>query len=94
MAAARNARRGGGGLADVVGAADQALAQWLPDHVSTGVLCRLDAESGVLRWVTCGHPPLPLIRAERVLEGALDSPPRPPIGLTVHLTPGARQGPR
>ncbi|AKJ15443.1 serine/threonine protein phosphatase [Streptomyces incarnatus] len=91
MAAARNARRSGGSLADVVGAVDQALAQWLPDHFCTGVLCRLDAESGVLRWVNCGHPPPLLIRAERVIEGALDSPPQPPIGLAVHLTPGARQ---
>ncbi|GAA3082527.1 hypothetical protein GCM10020000_80680 [Streptomyces olivoverticillatus] len=39
MAAARNARRGGGDLADVVGSIDQALAQWLPDHFCTGVLC-------------------------------------------------------
>ncbi|MEU8029242.1 PP2C family protein-serine/threonine phosphatase [Streptomyces sp. NPDC049099] len=91
MAAARNARRGGRDLADVVGSVDQALAQWLPDHFCTGVLCRLDAETGVLRWVNCGHPPPLLIRAERVLEGALDSPPQPPIGLAVQLTPGARQ---
>ncbi|MEU8580222.1 PP2C family protein-serine/threonine phosphatase [Streptomyces abikoensis] len=90
MAAARNARRGGGELADIVGSIDQALAQWLPDHFCTGVLCRLDAATGVLRWVNCGHPPPLLIRAERVLEGALDSPPQPPIGLGGHLAPAAR----
>jgi hypothetical protein len=56
MAAARNARRSGADLADVVGSVDQALAQWLPDSFCTGVLCRLDAETGVLRWVNCGHP--------------------------------------
>ncbi|MFI2200521.1 PP2C family protein-serine/threonine phosphatase [Streptomyces sp. NPDC020192] len=91
MAAARNARRSGGALADVVGAVDQALAQWLPDHFCTGVLCRFDAETGVLRWVNCGHPPPLLIRAERVLAGALDSPPQPPIGLAGPLAPAARQ---
>ncbi|WBO61763.1 PP2C family protein-serine/threonine phosphatase [Streptomyces camelliae] len=91
MAAARNARRGGGGLADVVGAVDQALAQWLPDHFCTGVLCRLDAETGILRWVNCGHPPPLLIRGERVLAGALDSPPQPPIGLAGPLAPAPRQ---
>ncbi|MFE9173516.1 PP2C family protein-serine/threonine phosphatase [Streptomyces kebangsaanensis] len=91
MAAARNARRGGGDLADVVGRVDQALARWLPDHFCTGVLCRLDAETGVLRWVNCGHPPPLLIRAERVLTGALGSLPQPPIGLVGPLAPAARQ---
>ncbi|MEU3616299.1 PP2C family protein-serine/threonine phosphatase [Streptomyces sp. NPDC006872] len=91
MAAARNARRAGADLAAVVSSVDQALAQWLPDHFCTGVLCRLDAETGRLRWVNCGHPPPLLIRAERVLAQALDSPPQPPIGLAGHLAPGARQ---
>ncbi|MFF4792304.1 PP2C family protein-serine/threonine phosphatase [Streptomyces sp. NPDC001276] len=91
MAAARNTRRGGGELADVVGSVDQALARWLPDHFCTGVMCRLDAETGVLHWVNCGHPPPLLIRAERVLDGALDSPPQPPLGLAGELAPTARR---
>lgn len=91
MAAARNARRSGCDLADVVGSVDQALARWLPDQFCTGVLCRLDARTGVLHWVNCGHPPPLLIRAERVLVGALDSPPQPPIGLAGQLAPAARQ---
>jgi serine phosphatase RsbU (regulator of sigma subunit) len=91
MAAARNARRSGADLADVVGSVDQALAQWLPDSFCTGVLCRLDAETGVLRWVNCGHPPPLLIRAERVVARALDSLPQPPIGLAGPLAPAARQ---
>ncbi|MFF7755190.1 PP2C family protein-serine/threonine phosphatase [Streptomyces sp. NPDC007971] len=91
MAAARNTRRSGGDPADVVAAVDQAIAQWLPDHFCTGVLCRLDAETGVLRWVNCGHPPPLLIRAERVLAGVLDSSPQPPIGLAGLLAPEARQ---
>ncbi|MFE0514876.1 PP2C family protein-serine/threonine phosphatase [Streptomyces sp. NPDC058964] len=91
MAAARNTRRGGGDLAEVVGSVDQALARWLPDHFCTGVLCRLDAVTGVLRWVNCGHPPPLLIRAERVLAGALDSPPQPPLGLAGELAPASRQ---
>ncbi|MFI1380290.1 PP2C family protein-serine/threonine phosphatase [Embleya sp. NPDC020886] len=91
MAAARNARRGGADLADVVDSVDHALARWLPDHFCTGVLCRLDAETGVLRWVNCGHPPPLLIRARRVLGRALESPPQPPIGLAGPLAPAARQ---
>lgn len=91
MAAARNARRGGGDLADVVDSVDQALAQWLPDHFCTGLLCRLDAVTGVLQWVNCGHPPPLLIRARRVLNGVLDRPPQPPIGLVGQLAPAARK---
>ncbi|WP_438490015.1 PP2C family protein-serine/threonine phosphatase [Streptomyces sp. S186] len=91
MAAARNTRRGGGDVVDIVDSIDQALTQWLPDHFCTGVLCRLDTETGVLRWVNCGHPPPLLIRAERVLAGALDSPPQLPIGLAGQLSPVTRQ---
>ncbi|MEU4847545.1 PP2C family protein-serine/threonine phosphatase [Streptomyces gilvosporeus] len=91
MAGARNARRGGADLPDLVGSVDRALAQWLPDHFCTGVVCRLDASTGDLRWINCGHPPPLLIRAERVLDGALDSPPQPPIGLHLELGPAARQ---
>ncbi|MEV6049892.1 PP2C family protein-serine/threonine phosphatase [Streptomyces sp. NPDC052107] len=91
MAAARNTRRGGGDLADVVGSVDRALARWLSDHFCTGVLCRLDAVTGVLRWVNRGHPAPLLIRSERVVHGALDSPPQPPTGLAGELAPAARQ---
>lgn len=91
MAAARNARRRGDALVDVVGRVDQALAEWLPDQFCTGVLCRLDAESGALRWVNCGHPPPLLIRADHVLAGALDSPSQPPLGLAGPLAPVSRQ---
>ncbi|MCC9311417.1 serine/threonine-protein phosphatase [Kitasatospora sp. RB6PN24] len=91
MAAARNARRAGGDLADIAGSIDQALAQWQPDQFCTGVLCRLDADTGVLRWINCGHPPPLLIRDERVLHGVLDSPPQPPLGLALQLAPAARQ---
>ncbi|KPC64724.1 serine/threonine protein phosphatase [Streptomyces chattanoogensis] len=91
MAGARNARRSGADLPDLVGNVDRALAQWLPDHFSTGVVCRLDASTGELRWINCGHPPPLLIRAERVLDGALDSPPQPPIGLHLELASATRQ---
>lgn len=89
MAAARNARRGDGDLAEVVGAVDEAIAHWRPDQFCTGVLCRFDAETGVLRWVNCGHPAPLLIRAERVIAGAMDSPPQPPIGLAGPLASAA-----
>ncbi len=68
-----------GDLTDIVNCVDQSLARWRPDHFCTGVLCRLDAETGVLHWVNCGHPPPLLIRAEQVVHGVLDSPPQPPF---------------
>ena len=91
MAAARTSRRGGGDLTDIVNCVDQSLARWRPDHFCTGVLCRLDAETGVLHWVNCGHPPPLLIRAEQVVHGVLDSPPQPPFGLAGPFAPGARE---
>ncbi|MEV5735862.1 PP2C family protein-serine/threonine phosphatase [Streptomyces sp. NPDC052292] len=91
MAAARNARRRGASLVDVVSSVDQALAQWLPDHFCTGLLSQFDAETGLLRWANCGHPPPLLIRAGKVLAGALDSPPQPPLGLAGSLAPAERQ---
>jgi serine phosphatase RsbU (regulator of sigma subunit) len=90
MAGCRNARRSGADLLDMVDAVDQALARWLPDQFCTGVLCRLDVDTGVLRWCNCGHPPPLLIRAERVLDGALDRPAEPPMGLPFVLGPAVR----
>ncbi|WP_322741002.1 SpoIIE family protein phosphatase [Streptomyces hygroscopicus] len=66
----------------------------MPDHFCTGALCQLDAVTGVLRWVNCGPPPPTLIRSERVVDGALDSPPQPPIGLVGQLAPAARRSTR
>lgn len=55
------------------------------------MLCRLYADTGVLRWVNCGHPTPLLIRDERVLAGALDSPPQPPLGLAGPFIAAPRQ---
>ncbi|MEU6530964.1 PP2C family protein-serine/threonine phosphatase [Streptomyces sp. NPDC046928] len=103
LACCRNARRSRADLPETIESVDQALAQWLPDQFCTGVVCRLDADTGVLRWSNCGHPAPLLIRDQRVLDKALESPPQPPMGLhglfgstaarTVHettLQPGDR----
>ncbi|QLJ06253.1 serine/threonine-protein phosphatase [Streptomyces sp. NEAU-sy36] len=88
LACCRNARRSRADLPEMVETVDQALAQWLPDQFCTGVVCQLDADTGVLRWSNCGHPAPLLIRGQRVLERALDSPPEPPMGLDGLLGPG------
>ena len=90
LAGCRNARRAGAGLPDLVETIDQALAQWLPDQYCTGILTQLDLASGVLRWCNCGHPPPLLIRAGHVLEGALERPAQPPMGLPARFSDEAR----
>ncbi|MGE7434062.1 PP2C family protein-serine/threonine phosphatase [Kitasatospora sp. NPDC001175] len=91
MAGCRNARRSRADLPNTIEAVDQALAEWLPEQSCTGVLCRLDVDTGTLQWCNCGHPPPLLIRNERVLEHALESPPQPPMGLPFRLGPTHRE---
>ncbi|MFE5211417.1 PP2C family protein-serine/threonine phosphatase [Streptomyces sp. NPDC056600] len=89
LACCRNARRSRADLSEMLDSVDRALAQWLPDQFCTGVVCQLDADTGVLRWSNCGHPAPLLIRGQRVLERALDRPSEPPMGLHGLLGPGA-----
>ncbi|WP_246430704.1 PP2C family protein-serine/threonine phosphatase [Streptomyces rectiverticillatus] len=90
LAGARNARRSGADLPELVDTVDQALAQWLPEQFCTGVLCELDVTTGALRWINCGHPPPLLLRNERVIDHALVKPPQPPMGLPLQLAPISR----
>ena len=62
----------------------------------TGLLCRLDWQSGTFRWLNAGHLPPLFMRDGRIVE-ELETTPRCPLGLdlpdefTVHridLTPG------
>ncbi|MFD3525105.1 PP2C family protein-serine/threonine phosphatase [Streptomyces sp. NPDC058653] len=85
LAGCRTARRGGGDLLDLVDTVDQALAQWLPEQYCTGIVTQLDLAGGLFRWCNCGHPPPLLIRGQRVLDGALERPAQPPMGLRVRL---------
>ncbi|WP_240003392.1 PP2C family protein-serine/threonine phosphatase [Streptomyces cinnamoneus] len=91
LAGARNARRSGADLPELVDTIDQTLAQWLPDQFCTGVLCELDVSNGALRWINCGHPPPLLIRDERVIDHALANTSQPPMGLPFQLAPVTRE---
>jgi serine phosphatase RsbU (regulator of sigma subunit) len=57
----------------------------------TGVLCKLDWQTGIFRWLNAGHLP-PLLMREGRIVGELETPPRCPLGLdipdelTVHKT--------
>ena len=100
----RHSRRADRDLADTYRAADQALREQFDDlRFVTALIAQLDLDTGVLRWVTAGHPAPLLIRAGRVL-GPLECRPCPPLGWgggllsddqtlpisVVHLEPGDR----
>ncbi|MFI0236082.1 PP2C family protein-serine/threonine phosphatase [Streptomyces sp. NPDC016845] len=85
LAAARNARRVGADLHDLVGSVDAALSRWLPDKFCTAIFARLDLTTGRLSWINCGHPPPLLIRDRRLVAHALDRDPEPPMGLPAVL---------
>ncbi|WP_329274777.1 PP2C family protein-serine/threonine phosphatase [Streptomyces sp. NBC_00691] len=101
LAACRSARRAGGRLDDIAVGIDRTLDRWIPGRLLTCVIADLDTSTGRLDWINCGHPPPLLIRDRRVVTGALDRAPRPPLGLTgydlppprvhsAHLQPGDR----
>ncbi|HEY0938406.1 MAG TPA: PP2C family protein-serine/threonine phosphatase [Trebonia sp.] len=80
IASCRSTRRAGGSLADIAARADHAIADFFGDErFVTALLCDLDVGTGLLTWVSCGHPPPLLIRSRTVKE--LARPPRPPLGL-------------
>jgi serine phosphatase RsbU (regulator of sigma subunit) len=57
VGAYRQSRRLGKGLPDMAGAIDEAVRSFPSRPVfATVVLARLDVASGLLRWITCGHP--------------------------------------
>ncbi|MGD6740687.1 PP2C family protein-serine/threonine phosphatase [Streptomyces sp. BH106] len=91
LAACRNARRTGADLSELVGSADEALAEWLPDQFCTAIVCQLDLATGGLRWVNCGHPPPLLIRDQRLLAGAMERDADPPLGLPATFAPTPRR---
>ncbi|MEX5721508.1 PP2C family protein-serine/threonine phosphatase [Geodermatophilus maliterrae] len=94
----RHARRDGLDLPGIAAAVDTVVAgQFTGSRFATAVIARLDLDTGVLRWVNCGHPDPLLVR-----DGGLVRPPacRPgrPLGLQaaepdlcqVQLQPGDR----
>ncbi|PWW21137.1 serine phosphatase RsbU (regulator of sigma subunit) [Geodermatophilus normandii] len=81
VGAYRHARRTGHDLPAVAAAMDAVVAgEFSGSRFATAAIARLDLDTGVLRWVNCGHPDPLLVR-----EGVLLRPPvcRParPLGL-------------
>ncbi len=83
MGALRNARRGGLSLPDIVSVIDAEIAsQFGPDKFVTAVVGELDASTGVWTWITCGHPPVLVVRSGRVVK-TLDAHVNAPLGLNM-----------
>lgn len=76
----RHARRLGQTLPEIYAAMDEAIVrQFGMDRFVTGQLARLDAQTGLLRWLNAGHP-RPLLTRGNNLVGPLDCEPTLPIG--------------
>jgi len=81
VAAYRNARRLGQTLVDTSRHIEDAVHQVFGGEAfTTGLLAEMDTASGVLTWVSAGHPPPLLIRHGRLVR-TLDADPRLPFGM-------------
>jgi hypothetical protein len=98
-AAYRRARRAGLDLVAIADDVDQAInARFGPPDLVTGVLAKLDVQSGRLDWILRGHPPPVVIRKGKWVK-TLAVRPGVPMGVgvilsmdvgTVMLEPGDR----
>jgi serine phosphatase RsbU (regulator of sigma subunit) len=81
VAAYRNSRRRGSGLAETYAAMDAAVGnQFGGNRFVTAVLAQLDLDTGRLHWVSAGHPPPLLIRHGKVVK-SLGVDPATPLGV-------------
>ena len=85
VAAYRNGRRHGRSLATTAHSIDRAvLTAFSGEAFATGVLAELDTDSGVLTWVSAGHPDPLLLRDGRLVR-SLHVDPMLPFGIHEHL---------
>ncbi|WP_232796979.1 PP2C family protein-serine/threonine phosphatase [Blastococcus atacamensis] len=98
VGAYRSGRRAELSLSDIAARIDRAIAaQFTASQFATGLLARLDLESGVLSWVNAGHPS-PLVVRDGVLLAAHPCRSSLPFGLqtgpahvcSLDLRPGDR----
>jgi serine/threonine protein phosphatase PrpC len=85
IAAYRHSRRSGSDLLETYEAMDEAVGAQFPDQrFVTAMIAQLDIETGLLRWVSAGHPPPLRVRGGRHAS-LLDTTPASPLGVTVGL---------
>lgn len=89
VAAYRNARRRSLDLESTYAAIDEAVAAECGNgRYSTALLARLDLNTGMLLWISAGHPPPLLLRHGRAVR-TLDVEASPPMGLQLGGDPPA-----
>jgi Stage II sporulation protein E (SpoIIE) len=82
----RHSRRRGLGPAATYAAVDRALFDEYPSHrFVTALIAELDLSSGMLHWVSAGHPAPLLLRDSRLIK-ELDLTPAPPLGTQLAAT--------
>src|SRR3954468_11459124 len=86
LSAYRHSRRGHLGPAATYAAVDRALFDEYPSQrFVTALIAELDLSSGLLHWVSAGHPPPLLLRDGRLIK-ELDLRPAPPLGTQLAAT--------
>lgn len=81
VAAYRSARRRRLDLSSMYAEIDSVVGRhYGGERYATGVIARLDLESGLLTWVNAGHPPALLLRSHRLVK-LLDGTPNTPFGM-------------
>jgi serine phosphatase RsbU (regulator of sigma subunit) len=80
IAALRHARRCRLGLAERLGAVDEAIAAEFRGDFVTAQVAQLSTSTGSLTWANAGHPP-PILVRDGGVAGELRCAPRPPVGL-------------
>ncbi len=86
VSAYRNARRRSLDLAGTYATVDAAVAaEYAGARYATAVLARLDVATGVLTWISAGHPPPLLLRHGRAK--ALETTVSTPLGLQLSTDP-------
>jgi hypothetical protein len=87
IAAYRHSRRRGLGLIETRNAMHDAVADQFPDErYVTAVIAQLDLDSGILTWISAGHPPPLIVRNGRTTR-VLSAPPCLPLGVTLDGPP-------
>lgn len=80
VGAYRHGRRAGGDLPAILASMDSAVEGVLGDSFATALLAELDLTTGVLRWLSAGHPAPMVVRHGSVLSGVTQEPALP-LGL-------------
>lgn len=82
LAAYRHSRRSGHDLARTYAVIDDAVGRQFPeDRFVTAAIAQLDLDTGLLQWISAGHPPPLLLRGGRHPR-LLETTPATPLGVT------------